>query len=73
MLLKILTAIRVFLFAMFLFLPSLIVLMVTGFWKPLHQYFAPAGVLVLLINMGMLFTGPGKAAVGRGIARITGR
>ncbi len=73
MFLKLLIVLRIFLFAMFLFLPSLMVLLVTGFWKPWHQYFASVGIAVLLINMALLFTQRGKGVVARGVAQITGR
>lgn len=73
MFLKLVIVVRVFLFAMFLFLPSLIVLLATGFWKPWHQYFASVGIAVLLINMALLFTRRGKGVVARGVAQITGR
>lgn len=73
MLLKLLIVLRIFLFAMFLFLPSLMVLLITGFWKPWNQYFASVGIAVLLINMAVLFTQRGKDLVARGVAQITGR
>lgn len=66
-------AIRVLLFGLFLFLPSLIVLMVTGFWADARQFFVPLGFIVLLINFGWLFTKHGSGTLSRGITGITGR
>ena len=66
-------AIRLLLFGLYLFLPSLIVLVVTGFWAEARQLFVPLGLVVLLLNFGWLFTRRGGAAISRGIGGITRR
>jgi hypothetical protein len=60
---KILTAVRVFAFVLFLFLPSLAVMLFAGFVLHSSYWFTALGLPILLVNGIALFVQPIKSLI----------
>jgi hypothetical protein len=70
---KILTVVRVFAFVLFLFIPSISVMLFAAFVLKSAYWFKVLGLPVLLANGIILFVQPIKSLIGLQLAKMAGR
>ncbi len=68
---KILTVVRVFAFVLFLFLPSIAVMLFAGFILKTSFWFTVLGLPVLVVNGVVLFIQPVKSLIGLHLMKIS--
>ncbi len=70
---KILTVVRVFAFVLFLFIPSISVMLFAGFFLKSSYWFTALGLPTLLANGVICFVQPVKSLIGLQLMKMSGR
>lgn len=69
---KILTVVRVFAFVLFLFIPSISVMLFAGFVLKSSYWFTALGLPTLLVNGIICFVQPLKSLIGLQLTKMSG-
>ena len=72
MIMRILTVVQVFLFALFLFIPSIGVMLFAGFVLKSSFWFAVLGLPALIINSLAMFVQPAKSLIALKLIKMGG-